>query len=210
MTWGAAVAAMALVAGLGFGAWEGIEGHGPLSTASTRHLRVEKDRATAPDSVTNLRFEAWVALPRHLRLAEYAAIEQRGVRMDGWVQRIHHSRDGDLHLEVVSSPRTANGSDTLDCAAEITPQWQRRGPEWRDAAIIAALHARVDGARTGDQAPARVRLTGWLLYDAVWDNAILRHVHLHKSHRLTSWEIHPVTRVEIWSDSLARFVDFAR
>jgi hypothetical protein len=205
-----ALAGALVLAALGFVAFEAIEGHGPFATAITRHLRAMKDRTAAPDSVADIRFTEFVALPRHLPLAAYGGIERRGVRMEGWVQRIHHSRDGDLHLEVVPSARTATGSDTVDCAAEITPAWQRRGPEWRDAAIIAALHPRVDGARVSDRAPTRVRLTGWLLYDAIWDNVILRHVHLRPSHRLTSWEIHPVTRIEIWSDSLRRFVDFAR
>jgi hypothetical protein len=206
----ALLGAAALLVLLGFAAYEGIEGHGPLAVAITRHLRAMKDRASAPDSAADIGFAEFVALPRRQPLAAYAAIERRGVRMEGWVQRIHHSRDGDLHLEMVASPRTATGSDTLDCAAEITPEWQRRGPRWRDAAIIAALHPRVDGARVSDQAPARVRLSGWLLYDAIWDNPILSRIHLRKSHRLTSWEIHPVTSIEIWSDSLRRFVDFAR
>lgn len=205
-----ALAGTLVLAALGFVAFEAIEGHDPFATAITRHLRAMKDRAAVPDSVADIRFTEFVALPRHLPLAAYAGIERRGVRMEGWVQRIHHSRDGDLHLEVVPSPRTATGSDTVDCAAEITPHWQRHGPEWRDAAIIAALHPRVDDARVSDRAPARVRLTGWLLYDAIWDNVILRHVHMRPSHRLTSWEIHPVTRIEIWSDSLRRFEDFAR
>jgi hypothetical protein len=29
-------------------------------------------------------------------------------------------------------------------------------------------------------------------------------------HHLTSWEIHPVTRVEVWSDSLGRYEGIPR
>lgn len=58
----------------------------------------------------------------------------------------------------------------------------------------------------------RARLTGWLLDDfwndpdrfpwSIWPHGAAR--------RLSGWEIHPVTRIELWDDSLRRYVELAR
>jgi len=58
-----------------------------------------------------------------------------------------------------------------------------------------------------DGGPRRVRLTGWLTYDFPYEGA---HNRPGFPPRIASWEIHPVTRIELWDDTLAAFVDYPR
>lgn len=64
---------------------------------------------------------------------------------------------------------------------EPTPAGQRTHPTWR-------LHLLKRLARDA----AKVRVTGWLMYDPEHPNELGRT-------RGTLWELHPVTRIEVWS-----------
>ena len=55
----------------------------------------------------------------------------------------------------------------------------------------------------------RVRVSGWLMYDWQHDKPFEAHREGRTAPRLTGWEIHPVTRIEAWNDTLERFVDVA-
>jgi hypothetical protein len=64
--------------------------------------------------------------------------------------------------------------------AAVTPLWQARNAGWRPAALRRL-------AREG----ARVRLSGWPMYDPSHPAQVGRT-------RATLWEIHPVTRIDVW------------
>ena len=62
--------------------------------------------------------------------------------------------------------------------------------------------------------PPRVRISGWLMYDFQYDAPFLPQkapILPGPAHRrLTGWEIHPVTRIEIWDEARKDFVDYPR
>ncbi len=65
---------------------------------------------------------------------------------------------------------------------ESTPGIRKHHPEWTPT----ALKPRVDSADP-------VRISGWLMMDPAHRN------HLGK-YRATLWEIHPITRIEVFKD----------
>jgi hypothetical protein len=203
-------AALALVLGLVvlFGFLQ-VVGKAPWSAPAARHLRAMKDRAVAPDRLAPYTTADFLALPHDRPLAEYARLEARGVSFDGFVQRLLGSADGDTHLELVATPRRPGGPDTAYVTAEITPQWRRDSDRWVYESLVAIMRPNHGGATTWDSGPLRVRVSGWLLYDFQYDRRYSPYALQHGA-RITGWEIHPVTRIEAWDDSLGRFADVPR
>jgi hypothetical protein len=186
-----------------------ILGKAPWSAPEMRHMRVMKDRTLTPDDVSPFVLADFQALPHDLPLEQYVPLEERGVSFDGYVQRLLTAPDGDIHLELVATPRRPDGPDTAYVSAEITPQWRRGSERWTYENLVADLRPNHGGATAWDQGPRRVRISGWLLYDFQYDlkydaQALLRGA------RTTGWEIHPVTRIELWDDTLGRFADLPR
>ena len=181
-------------------------GKAPWSSAAMRTLRQMKARTVAPASCEPTTFAAMTALPRNAPLAEYAAIERRAVSLEGYVQRIVRAPDGDLHLDFADT-LAADGHLVPFLSAEITPRWHRGSGRWRFERLVALLRPYAGGPIRWDAPPRRVRLSGWLMYDFPYEGEGT--VFGFPPH-LTLWEIHPVTRIEAWDDSLARFVEFPR
>jgi hypothetical protein len=192
-------------------------GRGPLARPEARHLRAMKERVAAPDSLATFTFADFSRLPHGARLAVYAPLEDRGVALEGYVAGMLHSSDGDFHLEIASVPRHFGDRDTLYVTGEITPELRERHPEWRYEALRQAF--RPANLPPFDRPTARVRVSGWLLYDYQYDGLPtsdpLRELWDRMSPargdrtrrrstwpRLTGWEIHPVTSIELWDDSL--------
>ncbi len=200
-------AALALIAGaLGWLGYLQVVGKGPFVPPAARHLRAMKDRVRAPDSVAAVDFSWMAALPRHRIPAEYAALEDRGVSLEGYVASLFRSSDGDFHLEVVSQDPGADGKLPRHISAEITPQWHRGSSGWRYERLAAAFRPIGGGGGRWEHPPRRVRLSGWLLYDYEYENVSARVQHP----RLTNWEVHPVTRIEVRDDSLGAYVEIPR
>jgi hypothetical protein len=119
--------------------------------------------------------------------------ESMGIRVTGYLLRAKQSgiesSNGyidslrDYHLWIADKP-TAERRTTM--IAEITPRWKVVHPEWRLRTF----------KRLADQ-KAKVRVTGWLLWDQEHGSEV-------EKSRGTSWEVHPVTKFEIWSDSTWR------
>jgi hypothetical protein len=181
-------------------------GKAPWSPAPKRHLREMKERTALPQRYDPMTFAAMAALPRSAPLAEYAAIERRAVSLEGYVQRIVRAPDGDIHLDFADT-LDAEGRLVPYLSAEITPQWHIQSGTWRFERVMALMRPRIGGPARWDDPPRRLRLSGWLMYDYPYENEAP--VFGFPPHR-TLWEIHPVTRIEAWDDSLARFVEFAR
>ncbi len=89
------------------------------------------------------------------------------------------ARDHDVHVYVSD---TRSGRSLANSAiVEVTPRWRAANPAWTATNLqnLAAKHA-------------RVRITGWLLYDQEHWNMIAG------GERGTLWEIHPITRIQVW------------
>jgi len=175
-------------------------GKTPWASAEARHLRAMKDRTTAPRSPEAVPFAELARLPRHLPLAERARLERRGVVVEGYVQRMLRAVDGDLHLDVTAESPGASGPLQHYAVAEITPSWRARFGSYDR--LVEALRPRIGGAAAWEREPRRVRLTGWLLYDFPHERRALRRRY---PAALGAWEVHPVTRLEVWDEALGRF-----
>ena len=182
-----------------------VVGKGPFASLAERHLREMKDRDTAPASYSPMTFGAFHVLPHDLTVAEYSGIERRGVTLEGYAQYMLTASDGDYHLEIAKARPGDPGYDPHYVTAEFTPAWTRLSPRWHFEALLAALRPDRGGATAWDGGPKRARVSGWLLYDAPYDSADTPH-----NRRVSGWEIHPVTRLEVWDDRHARFVEVAR
>lgn len=201
-------AVLALLVGVGgYLGFLQVVGKGPFVDLEQANLRTLKDRRTAPPAYAPVTFADLAALPHHESLADYAPLERRGVVLEGWVQRMLRAPDGDTHLEVTAIPRRPDSPDTVYATAEITPQWTRRSARWSYEALFETLRPNRGGETPWPSGPRRVRVGGWLLYDFQYDAPLPALLAAGQSPRLTGWEIHPVTRIEVWDDSLARFVE---
>jgi len=202
----ALVVALGLVALLAF---LQVVGKAPWSPPAMRHLRAMKERTAAPDSIAPIAFADFDSLPARLSPAECARIERRGVALDCYVQRLLTASDGDIHFELVETPRTPARPDTAYVTAELTPQWAGGSAAWGFESLVALLRPMRGGAVPWPAGPRRARISGWLLDD--FQNDERPTAGAVESHRRRSdWEIHPITRIELWSDSLGRFVDVPR
>jgi hypothetical protein len=185
-------------------------GRAPGLPPVTHHLRTMKDRLTPPASVRDFRMADFAALPHGAPFAERAAIERQGVRMEGWVQRVLLSGDGDLHLELVEHRRTSLDRDTAYVVCEISPQWRYTRRAWDYDSLLVAFRPNRGGATAWNTGPARVRVSGWLLYDHPYDKAVNDWMLHRESVRLTGWEIHPVTAIECWDDASQSWREISR
>ncbi len=204
------IAALALALSLtAFGGYLQLVGKAPWSSPEMRHLRAMKDRATAPDSFAPVTIEDFLSLPHRLPLAQYAPLERRGVSLVGYVQNTLIAPDRDTHFEIAPAPRRPDAPDTCYVTGEVTPQWHQDSPSWAYEGLVARLRPNHGGQMAWDSGPRRVRVSGWLLYDFQFDVRQGPEA-LRGNARVSGWEIHPVTRIELWSDSLQRFADLPR
>lgn len=182
---------------------EFLSGIGPEGIGGDAILNRLKNRTTIPDEVSDYTVAQLIAIPNDVLYQEgrrrrekwypsaklYAEkIETRGSRVTGYLLRAKQSgiesANGyidslrDYHLWIADDS-VADRRRTM--IAEITPRWKTVFPEWRLRTF----------KRLADQ-KARVRVTGWLL----WDNVHASDVN--KS-RGTQWEVHPVTKFEVFT-----------
>ncbi len=190
-----AAGAAALMAGLV------LLGRAPGLPAATRHLRAMKDRVEPPARVRDVTMQDFAALPHRAPMSQRSALEAHGVRMQGWVQRMVLSGDGDLHLELVQNRRHLGERDTAYIVAEITPPWRQGARGWSYESLLVAFRPNRGGRAPWEAGPRRVRLTGWLNYDHPYDRDVSTWSQLHGAPRRTGWEMHPVTRIETWDDA---------
>jgi hypothetical protein len=87
------------------------------------------------------------------------------------------SAEVDWHVAVVGKQGDGEGSAVV---VEPTPRVRVNHPRW----TVARLTPWLDSANP-------VRISGWLMFDPAHRNHLRRY-------RKTLWEIHPVTRVDVW------------
>lgn len=175
-------------------------GKGPGVPRELRHLRAGKSRTAPPATYVAWTTDSFVALPHGRPLTVYAPLERRGVSLECRVQRALLAGDGDLHLELVETPREPGGRDTSYVTAEVSPQWRRPGG-WTSEGLIAVMRPNRGAVTPFESGPTRMRVSGWLLYDYQYDTPPTSWALQNLSDRLTGWEIHPVTRIEAWDEA---------
>lgn len=224
------VATLSALAGIGsFALFLSVLGEGPGQSLATRHRREGKNRDASPARVEPMTGRDLYALPAHASLAEYSGYELRAVSLECRVGHMQFASDGDLHLECwtldsLAADEPAQRKVDLRgrplrrhyVTAEITPAWRGRpeasgidAPGWSYEQLAAVFRPNLGAGSPWPGGPARVRLTGWLLYDA--GGEMIEHLlHLPRVPRPTDWEIHPVTKIERWDDRLAGWVEVRR
>ena len=200
-----------------FVAYLHVVGKAPFDPLRARHLRAMKDRLEVPAAYEHVTFDSIAILPRHQPVAVCAPIERRAVSLDGYVHRILRATDGDFHLEIRAAP-DEQATPQIYQTAEITPGWRGRRASggtdpssgWSYQHLAAVFRPnRSDLGPAWDAGPARVRISGWLLYDYAFEDELDR-LGRRRNPRLSGWEIHPVTRIEAWSDARQAWVEVAR
>jgi len=205
-------AALSLLLGLtALLAYLHVLGEGPMVSREARHLRAMKERRDAPAAPAPITFAAMESLPHQRPLAEYAPLERRSVVIEGYVQYVLRSVDGDTHFEVTADLPAPGGISNPYVTAELTPEWYRGSSRWRYEKLLETILPNGGGNVTAwGHDPRRVRLTGWLLYDFQYDPVRDPERRAPGATRLTGWEVHPVTRIEVWDDAHGGFVEVPR
>lgn len=133
---------------------------------------------------------------------QVAATERRAVALEGYISEVIQARDGrtygrppkqgDLHVHLLPSPPPGcfSGRDRdRQIVTEVTPHFQPPRTGWsRDALVALCLRS------------ARVRASGWLLHDYPGIRGV-------GDWRATAWEIHPVTKLEVWDEAIRAWRD---
>lgn len=107
--------------------------------------------------------------------------------------------DTDWHVALVADP-----SETEERAVvvEPTPRTKRHNASWDVATVSALAVRRTPSSPRNEAGAARVRVTGFLLLDPVHPTHIRGTCTSacagKKFYRATLWEIHPVTRIEVF------------
>ncbi|MBI1797334.1 MAG: hypothetical protein HY076_05805 [Candidatus Eisenbacteria bacterium] len=182
-----------------------LAGIGPLASPEAHHLRAMKDRLEAPAALEPITFAVMGALPHGEAMSAYAPIERRGVTLEGYIEGMLTSSDGDIHLEVAATDSVPSWPNERYVTAEIPARWRRGSATWQFEPLAALFRPIGSGDTRWDRRARRVRLHGWLLYDVQYDTP-----HTMTIGRTTGWEIHPVTGIDVWDPASGRFTAYAR
>jgi len=201
-------AGLALVLGFGgFGGYLTLMGKTPFASEETRHLREMKDRTGVPATYERMTLADFAALPRSATLAEFSGIERRGVVIEGFLQRLIRASDGDVHFEVVESIPVDNKEPYVTCevttAAGTVRRWSWQEMEW------GLRPWRSPAMDIWNTQPRRARISGWLLDDFQHEKPPVS-PGTGRDPRVSAWEIHPVTAIEVWNEGTSRWEPLAR
>lgn len=190
---------------------------GPRGTAGTdwrTHRR--KNRNDAPAVSFAVRWQALSDLPLLLAQAKprsgwlaadsVAVAEFEGIPLTvtGFIAKISNQKGNreatncnatgeantDWHMALV---RTPTAPESTAVVVEPTPRFKRRHPNWTEAELAPWVGAARDAVDS-------VRITGYLFYDPSHRNHLGRF-------RRTLWELHPITRIEVFDHALGVWVD---
>jgi hypothetical protein len=105
---------------------------------------------------------------------------QSGGSGEGTNCHFNASSDTDTHMALVDG---VGGAEKTSVVVEFTPRFLKAHPNWKKSALSPWLNS-----------DNPVRISGWLMLDPDHRN------HLNRF-RSTLWEIHPITRIEVWKDN---------
>ena len=163
----------------------------------TDHLAAQKRRIEIPPAYAPVEY-GWVAklpAPEIQTASDLAAVEEverHAIALAGYIVRVipvpirlagSRTTEWEFHVHLRLGPpqRCEYRDDPRNLIAVVTPPFQPPHTGWD-------LEALYDLCRE----QARVRLSGWLLYD------YLSRAQVGRS-RASAWSIHPVTQLEVWS-----------
>jgi len=174
-----------------------VNGESPITDRLTDHLAVQQQRTEIPPAYAPIdyRFFAQLPTPEIRTVPDLDAVEEvehNAVALTGYIVRVipvpihlagRRATDWEfyLHLRVGPARRCEYQDDARNLVTVVTPSFQPPHTGWD-------LEALYDLCRE----QARVRLSGWLLYD------YLSRARVGRS-RASAWSIHPVTRIEVWN-----------
>jgi hypothetical protein len=147
----------------------------------------QKRRLAIPPTYTPLTWEEFLHLPEPPKAygsADWAMVRRysaQAVSLEAYIAEVRRMPDGDVHVHLRPTPSPQcfpKGHRETQIVSEVTPNFQPPATGWS----YAVLRELCEGQR-------RVRIAGWLLHDFPWTG--------HHQWRATSWEIHPVTRLEV-------------
>ena len=171
-------------------------------------LNQQKNRTTEPSSYRAIAFADLEAMPTAALAAKLprrrwpawwaekvSALEGQAVSVEGRLMSVQqmgvescNCKDvtlRDLHFMLAETADAPRGRWLV---TELTPRVRTGRPSWH----LKRLRALV-------KRHARIRVSGWLLYDQ-------EHLDLVGRTRLTPWELHPVMKIEVWNgDRWAEF-----
>lgn len=195
-----------IVATLGAGAF--VWATPVVATHTEQHgfLVAQKNRREVPAAYEPLTFDAFLALP--ILAAQYIDADWRTVRaqtaraasLEGYIAEVFQASDGatygvapddgDFHVHLRPVPPSrcyASEGRGKQVVVEVTPHFQGAATGWTVDKLLALCDRQ-----------AKVRVSGWLLHD-------YEHVQNVGDWRGTAWEVHPVTRIEVWEPHAARW-----
>lgn len=166
-----------------------------------------KNRITAPPSYHELTVSEFLKdfPPLHTprRTGRYSAVqaaaitprEQEGIELDGYLLAVkqsgpeatncHSKTRRDYHIWIgavkPSSPAEAKAARAEAVIVEPTPNTLSLHKSWRLHILQQLAHQE-----------AKVRISGWVMYDPEHPDQLGKT-------RGTLWEVHPVTKIEVWS-----------
>lgn len=114
--------------------------------------------------------------------------ESKGVAVEGYLVKIkpegkeacncYGTAGYDYHLWLAET-HTEDKATAL--VVEISPRLLSKNPNWKKRTIDKLITQH-----------SKVRISGWLMWDSEHCDAV-------GEHRVSSWEIHPIHRIEVWS-----------
>ncbi len=212
---------MALALGLALGVAALLAGWRGYSIGKRLDLWRKKLRLHTPASYTPITVEEMIALqpgcPFHDRqVDEINRQEERSVVMEGYLVTVeqladgktyaHLLRRGDIHLEIGPAPEFSpegSSAERVICEVTVPAFWDGGASNW-NLEGLAPLAGWVKDGLIGHSYPggtpggAKVRISGDLLDDFVHCAGV-------GDSRATAWEIHPITKIEVWNYNTNRF-----
>jgi hypothetical protein len=168
-------------------------------TPQKRYLVAEKNRREVPTHYEPLTFGEFLtlpALPESYGESDWELVRAhtgRAVSLEGYIAEVRRAPDGwnygrpfwegDIHLHLREAPQCQcfpDGPRGGQIVTEVTPHFQNSTTGWDFETLWNLCQRQV-----------RVRLSGWLLHDYQHLDAVGRW-------RASAWEIHPVTKIEVW------------
>lgn len=171
----------------------GISGDSVLNSLKNRASEVGQSREMSVSDVEHLPVPRAATRKKRARWPSVASrvvapYEKEGVTVEGFLAGVRQegkeapncdARDlHDFHTWLVAASGQSKAGAFV---AEITPRWRAANAGWNLKTLerLARQHA-------------RVRVTGWLLFDQ-------EHPEQLGKTRATLWEIHPITKIEVFS-----------
>ncbi|MCI0405919.1 MAG: SH3 domain-containing protein [candidate division Zixibacteria bacterium] len=196
--------------------WSICPPEGSASQTAYRLTNRKKNRIEIPCAYSTVGVEEVLALknlPKNVRtlsdgdprLTYLLGLESKPVMMEAFLAMVKKSEKEttncdspnrkDLHVELLA----ADTGDPKDqrykvVVTEVTPWFSENHASWT-AADLGQYASYKGGYGNMLRAPTRVRVYGWLFFDNAHADA-----HSIGNWRGTAWEVHPITRIEVWEN----------